>query len=249
MKPYYEDEWVTIYHGDCREILPTLPKVDLVLTSPPYYVGKDYEKYLATIDDYWELLRDCFKKTKKLLKDGRQIIVNIAHDSQKDTPAFVSVMLHEIGFKFNDNIIWEKPDGASPRFGSLVKNPFATWYLPNQTHENLLVYSNGDARRDRITPLDINYALKFRGDVWRLRSQTNSKHEAPFPERLIAPPITFYTNHGDLILDPFLGSGTTAYCAKKLNRKCIGIEIEEKYCEIAAQRCSQGVFDLTIKEE
>jgi len=248
MKPYYEDKWVTIYHGDCREILPELPdeSIDLVLTSPPYFVGKDYEAYLASIDDYWGLLEWCFSEAKRLLGMGRQIVINIAHNSKKDTPAFASVMLDKLGFRFNDNIIWEKPDGASPRFGSLVQNPFSTWYLPNETHENLLVYSNGEPRRDRITPLDINYALKFRGDVWRLHSETNSKHEAPFPERLVAPPITFYANTEELILDPFLGSGTTAYCAKKLNRKCIGIEIEEKYCEIAAKRCSQEVMELGV---
>ena len=244
MKPYYDEDGITIYLGDCREILPSLPKVDLVLTSPPYFVGREYEQYLKTIEEYWELLKVCWEESIEVLGEGRQIVVNIAHNASVDTPAFLSVQLSSLGLEFIDNIIWEKPDGASPRFGCLVRNPYATWYLPNHTYEHLLVYSKGKSRRDRLTLLDINYALKFRGDIWRLRSETNSKHSAPFPERLVAPVITFYTNPNETILDPFLGSGTTAYSAKKLGRKCIGIEIEEKDCEIAAKRLSQTVMKL-----
>ena len=70
------------------------------------------------------------------------------------------------------------------------------------------------------------------------------KHPTQKPIKVISRCVNLASDIGDTILDPFLGSGTTAYCAKKLNRKCIGIEIEEKYCEIAAKRCSQGVFDL-----
>ena len=245
---YFKDEDVIIYCADSRDILPLIPdkSIDLVLTSPPYYAGKDYEAYLTSYEDYLSLLDSVWKSVKTFLKNGCQIVVNIAHTARNDTPAFVSIQLYKAGFTFEDNIIWEKPDGASPRFGCLVQNPFATWYLPNQTHENLLVYSQGEPRRERKTPLDMTYALQFRGDVWRLRSETNSQHEAPYPVRLVAPPITFYTNTNEIVLDPFLGSGTTAYCAKKLGRKCIGIEIEEKYCEIAKKRLAQSVMRLEV---
>jgi DNA modification methylase len=171
--------------------MPDLQKVELVLTSPPYFAGKEYETYLESYSEYLSLLDTVWRMAKVSLKDGCQIVVNIAHTSQHDTPAFVSVQLFNSGFIFEDNIIWEKPDGASPRFGCLVQNPFSTWYLPNHTHENLLVYSQGEPRRERKNQLDMAYALRFRGDVWRLRSETNSKHEAPFPERLVAPPHYF----------------------------------------------------------
>ena len=74
----------------------------------------------------------------------------------------------------------------------------------------------------------------------------NHIHKWGQSEEMALKPIIQLTNDGETILDPFLGSGTTAYCAKKLNRKCIGIEIEEKYCEIAAKRCSQSVMRLEI---
>ena len=97
------------------------------------------------------------------------------------------------------------------------------------------------------------YQYKFNPDMfalsddWHIKRRGNRKslgHVASFPEQLVINCILACSYEGDLILDPFLGSGTTCYCAKKLNRKSIGIEIEEKYCEIAAKRCSQGVFDL-----
>ena len=245
MKPYYQDKWVTIYHGDCREVLPQLDvKVDLNWTSPPYFVGKKYEAYISNYVMYLDLLRSVWLCVKQVLGLGRFIVVNVAHSASKNTPARISCQLEDIGFTFEDDIIWEKPDGISPRFGSFIQNPYATWYLPNQTYEHLLVYTNGEPLRERVTPLDTSFALRYRGDIWRQRPQTNSNHEAPFSEQLSEAVISFYSNKNGLILDPFLGSGTTCFCAKKLNRYSIGIEIEEKYCEIAARRCQQMVLEF-----
>lgn len=220
--------------------------IDLTITSPPYFVGKDYETYIQTFRDYLSLLNKCWQEVTAKTMLGGHLIVNIAHTASVDTPSFVSIQLAEIGWRFRDKIIWEKPDAASPRFGIFVQNPFSTWYYPNHTYEHLLIYSNGRANRTRMTQVPLEYAKKFRGDIWRINAETNSKHEAPYPEGLIKPLITFYSNPKDVILDPFLGSGTTAWCAKKLGRESIGYEIKEQYCEIAANRCRQTVMELEV---
>jgi len=247
MKPYYEDKWATIYCKDSRDMSEIKDGIiDLTITSPPYFVGKDYEAYLRTFREFLAMLDKCWQEVTRKTILGGLLVIDIAHNAHVDTPSFVSMQLANIGWRFRDKIIWEKPDAASPRFGLFVQNPFSTWYYPNQTYEHLLIYSNGQANRAKINSISLEYAKKFRGDIWKINAQTNSEHEAPFPEDLIVPLITFYSNPKDLILDPFLGSGTTAWCAKKLGRKCIGYEIKEEYCEMAANRCRQTVMELGI---
>jgi DNA modification methylase len=194
MKPYYQDEWVTIYHGDCREILPELPKVDLVLTDPPY---PDYHVELYQYEDG---LLDILKEI-----DCRQLIF---WSAKVDFPLDYTA-IH----------IWDKlyPIAGYERL------------FERNGRKNYLIFRSNSL----CNPMSAQMALdKFYG------------HPSQKPQKLISELITSFSHNDDLILDLFHGVGTTAYCAKKLNRKCIGIEIAEKYCEIAAKRCSQGVFDL-----
>ena len=205
MKPYYQDEYVTIYHGDCRDILPELQKVDLVLTDPPYGVNK------ADWDTAFDIsaLSSCRTEVLGLMPGVR----NITH-----CPSQIA------GLEYKWMIIAHLINGmarASIGFGN---------YIP------CLVYTNGKTVYDKTTDCM---------DVIVGRPCDKPNHPSPKPERAMAWFVSRLSEIDNVILDPFLGSGTTAYCAKKLNRKCIGIEIEEKYCEIAAKRCSQGVFNLS----
>ncbi len=212
IKPYYQDEWVTIYWGDCREILPELPKVDLVLTDPPYNVGLNYSDGDSRID-YDDWCKDWFSMLPRpiFLTVG---MVNIAMWFRLEEPKWL--------------MAWMKPNQCSP--SSL--GGFNIW-------EPVLVYGKPTKRIGQ--------------DGFSMAISTNQAyvgvHPCPKDEKSWSKLITIISNKDEIILDPFLGSGTTAYCAKKLNRKCIGIEIEEKYCEIAAKRCSQGVFDLSGLKE
>ena len=195
MKPYYEDKWVTIYHGDCREILPTLDKVDLVLTDPPY--PNQHKEF------------------------GSSDITFLAHTGRK--------ML----------IFWE----AMARF-PLEYTAIHIWHkkTPNQIVAYERIFECGGSTRCKVYAyyfMNSTVAASYGNDVFY-------GHPTQKPQKLISQLVHEYSDLGDLILDPFLGSGTTAYCAKKLNRKCIGIEIEEKYCEIAATRCQQSVMELGI---
>ena len=223
IKPYYKDEWCAIYHADCRDILPLIPdkSIDLVLTDPPYGIGSiGGSKAFGSIG-------------------GSNIVsVNkytpIIGDNQPFDPSF----LLSIG---KNQIIW----GAN-YFADKLPNSkgWIVWdkKLKNNWDDNFsdieLAWSSFDkpARCFRY----LYMGLLQEGDR-ELR-----KHPTQKPIALFAWLISKYSEVKNIILDPFLGSGTTCYCAKKLNRYSIGIEIEEKYCEIAAKRCSQSVMRLEI---
>ena len=206
MKPYYEHAGITIYHGDCREVLPQLPKVDLVLTDPPYNVGLSYCDGDAR-GDYREWCESWFRLA------GRPLVF---------TPGSVN-----LGMWFDI----EKPTWTC----SWVKtnqNSFTPLGGPNMW-EPVLVYGRPRIRVDR--------------DVWivPIAGQDECEgHPCPKSLRAWSQLLKSFTEETDLVLDLFLGSGTTAVAAKNLNRRAIGIEIEEKYCEIAAKRLSQEVLDF-----
>jgi len=189
MKPYYQDEWVTIYHGDCREILPQLPKVDLVLTDPPY--PDQHPEYgeadLSFLSEY-----SC-----------RQLIF---WSAKVDFPLDYTA-IH----------IWDKQVGCASEYERIFER-------------------NGQ----RNYKLFSAYGHPSHGN------ETYYGHPSQKSMKLISRLINYASKPNDLILDPFGGSGTTPYCAKKLNRRCIMIETVEKWCEIAANRCRQSVMVLSL---
>jgi site-specific DNA-methyltransferase (adenine-specific) len=211
MKPYYEHAGITIYHGDCREILPTLPKCDLLLTDPPYGVGLEYGQFDDTPANVRFLVADVIPMAR-------------AHSKRM----LLTCGTRQIHF-------YPEPDWILcwlNRAGSFC-NPwgFTCWqpilaYGPDPYLEN---------------------SMGSRPDVIE-HSETSEKNGHPCPK-----PIGFWQkllNRGsvqtsDLIIDCFMGSGTTLKAAKDTGRKAIGIELEEKYCEIAAKRLSQEVFDFS----
>lgn len=210
MQPYYQDSAVTIYHGDCREILPTLEPVDLVLTDPPYGVGVDYGSFIDTADNVLSLVSKvipvCIAKSKRtvLTCATRQIHFY-------PPPTWILAWINRAGSYSN-------PWG------------FTCW-------QPILVYGKDpylEARKGS------------RPDIID-HSETSEKngHPCPKPERFWRKLLYRCSiNPTDTVLDPFMGSGTTLRAAKDLNRKAIGIEIEEKYCEIAAKRMAQEVLQF-----
>lgn len=238
--PLNLEEQLKVYCKDARDMSEVLNKsVDLTVTSPPYFVGKDYEKYLSSLDDYLSLLASVWEQVAQKTKSGGRLVVNIAHSSKYDTPSLVSTQLFQMGWTFIDNIVWEKPS-FSPRFGSFVQNPYSTYYVPNTIHERILVFSKGQPNKERKEQLDIEWAKAYRNDIWEIKPQTKDiGHEAPYPVALVEPIILFYSNSGDTILDPFIGSGTTAIACLKNGRKCIGYELEQKYCSLTWSRVKQ----------
>jgi len=270
MKPYYQDKWVTIYHGDCREILPTLEKVDLIITSPPYNVGMEYGAWDDNMEHnkYVAFPREWVSLCYNSVKDGGRVAINIPNIGNslnyggKGTGILPFVPLifdamRDAYFTVRECITWVKSFakeleaseesfcGGNTAWGSWLSpsNPFCRSFS-----EFILVAHKVSPKlqHNGVTDLTREEFMLWSRNVWLMPTDNHQKHPAVFPEELPRRLIKFYTYVGDTILDPFLGSGTTAYCAKKLGRKCIGIEIEEKYCEIAANRCRQEVMELRI---
>ncbi len=211
MKPYYQDSAVTIYHGDCREILPELPKVDLVLTDPPYGVNwnTDYTRFTGE--------RGINQKYPPVFDD----------DKPFDPLPWI---------KFNESILW----GANCYSDKLPRGSWLVWDKRFRNGEAFLA----DAE---VAWWSWGHGVYIYAQTWQGSSkagETERHHPTQKPEGLMRWCIE-KMHFGTPILDPFMGSGTTLRAAKDLGRKAIGIEIEEKYCEIAAKRMAQEVLPLT----
>lgn len=225
MTPYYQDEFVTLYHGDCKATLSRLPKVDLVLTDPPYVVGakgcglagdRQYLKDItsAKLDEGFDisLLRQfpnwfCFC--------GKQQLFDFAPLLKDKTWMLLT---------------WNKPNPTP-----LVNNN----YLPDVEY----IFHCWTAGR-----LFGTYADKSRFIQWPVEKNLFA-HPTVKPVSLVTKCLVLGSQIGELVLDPFAGSGTTLVAAKQLRRRAIGIEIEEKYCEIAAKRCEMvqpSFFDAPV---
>ena len=206
MRPYFEDDAVTIYHGDCREILSTLPPADLVLTDPPYGVGYKYgNSYQDDAEGYEPFVLGAFQQMRE---NAPMILITTGMRNLWLYPPADWVLC------------WAKP-GSTRRNGL---GGFNEW-------EPVLVYGKRRIYNDfKLLPTAPNLS-KDTGD-----------HPAPKPIALYRWLVAVGSDNGATILDPFMGSGTTLRAAKDLGRKAIGIKIEERYCEIAAQRMSQMVL-------
>jgi DNA modification methylase len=203
MKPYYEHGGITIYHGDCREILPQLGRFDLLLTDPPYGVKKGYASYEDAPQQNDDLI--CSIIPVLAGASSRRLITCGVGNIWKYPPA-------------DWVICWSKPNSMSR---SIVANA-NIW-------EPVLVYGCKGFGVDGVTVSIVPQLLD---------------HPCPKPLKLFRWLIAKASAENDSIIDPFLGSGTTLEAAKELGRKATGIEIEERYCEIAAKRLSQEVLSF-----
>ncbi len=234
--------------GDSRA-LPALPdaSVHLMVTSPPYNARKDYDADL-TLDEYLELLRGVFRETRRVLVPGGRACINVANLGRKPyipLSSFVNQIMIEEGFLMRGEIIWDKGSsaGASTAWGSWrsASNPTI-----RDVHEYILVFSKGRFRRppaDRESTITRDDFLEYTKSIWRFptESATRVGHPAPFPVELPRRLIELYTFRNDVVLDPFLGSGTTAIAARQSGRHFVGYEIDEKYAELARARLAKEV--------
>ena len=228
MRPYYERNGITIYHGDCREVLPELEGVALLLADPPYGVGRQYGLlYDDKRDGYW----DWFKPALSQMKAAADVVA--VHHRQ--------FALKEIT-DWDWIVAWQKPFGAGARIGNspLLPHwePIFLWGI-HKLGTRREVLPDWISCNPAPSPRPKNgISLRHNDDF------EGTGHPLPKPLVLEVKLISALSDVGSTVLDPFMGSGTTLRAAKDLGREAVGIEIEERYCEMAANRLSQEVMAL-----
>jgi DNA modification methylase len=233
-------------HVICKssESMDELPdnSIHLMVTSPPYNVGKEYDKDL-TLDEYRCFLKNVWAEVKRVLVPGGRACINIANLGRKPyipLHTFIIEDMLELGFLMRGEIIWNKASSGSPStaWGSWLsaKNPTL-----RDIHEYILVFSKGSFKREsmeRISTISRDEFLEFTKSVWTFPAESARKvgHPAPFPLELPYRLIQLYTFSDEIILDPFMGSGQSAISAIKTDRHYVGYEINEEYAKLAKTR-------------
>jgi len=247
--PYIENqippEFLNKIFCKSSEKMEELPdnSVHLVVTSPPYNVGKEYDKNL-TLNEYLEFLKRVWREVYRVLVPGGRICINIANLGRKPyipLHAYIIRDMLEIGFLMRGEVIWNKGSsaGSSTAWGS--------WCSPaNPTlrdiHEYILIFSKGSFQRKnpkhKRSTISKEEFLEFTKSIWTFPAVSAKEigHPAPFPVELPYRCIQLYTYEGDVVLDPFMGSGQTAIAAIKTGRYYIGYEINEEYVKLAERR-------------
>ena len=228
LKPYYEQDGITIYHGDCREVIPHIPRlVDAVITDPPFFMpATHYQSRVewqrswsdtSVLSAFWATILEA--TLQKLRKTGH-FLTFCNGDSY---PVFYPEMYRR--FDYLKSLVWDK---GHVGLGRVWRNQ----------HELIIA-----ARWNEAV---FNEDGELRSDVLRFTATPSADREHPVekPRSLLDSLLVPTVQRGGTVLDPFMGSGTLLEAAKNCDRKAIGIEGEERYCEIAARRLDQQVLDL-----
>ena len=229
--------------------------VHLMITSPPYNVKKVYDQDLS-LDEYREMLKRVFAETYKKLVTGGRACINVANLGRKPyipLHSYIIDDMHDIGFHMRGEIIWNKASSASPStaWGSWLSaaNP-----VLRDIHEYILIFSKESFSRKRgnkKSTISKEDFLEWTKSVWTFPavSAKSIGHPAPFPEELPHRLIQLYSFEGDVVLDPFCGSGSTCIAALKDGRNYIGYDIEKKYVDLSNQRISDYIAQANLLKE
>jgi DNA modification methylase len=238
-------QWLNTIIQSSSEEMKELPdrSAHLMVTSPPYNATKDYDADL-TLEEYLRLLSAVLTETYRVLVEGGRACINIANLGRKPyipLSDHVSRIMGEIGFRMRGEIIWNKGAGAgvSMAWGSWQA---ATNPVLRDVHEYIMVFSKGPFKRQqpdgRENTITRDQFMEWTKSVWTMSPESATKvgHPAPFPVELPYRLIQLYTFKGDVVLDPFIGSGTTAIAALQSGRSYVGYEIDPAYVRLARER-------------
>lgn len=254
MKPYYSDDAVTIYHGDCRDVLPSLSGVACTVTSPPYNTLGSRVPSKPTGGFGSERLGGWVANVNATgYADDMDEAAYIAWQSEV-AAAVRSASVPGASFFYNHK--QRSRDGRSihpihitDTFGGWTLRQELIWHRPGAVQFNARMFAPNDERiiwlyRDD-GPHKWNQEAAVWLSVWDMAPPTDlAGHPCPYPLTLPTRCIAATTGPDDLVFDPFMGTGTTLRAAKDLNRRAVGCDISEAYCEIAAKRMAQEVLDF-----
>jgi len=231
----------------CRsaENMADLPDscVHLMVTSPPYNVGKDYDEDF-TLEEYLAFLKRVWREVERVLVPGGRACINVANLGRKPyipLHAYIIRDMVDLGFLMRGEIIWDK--GAS----AAASTAWGSWRSPanptlRDVHEYILVFSKGKFSRkkaaERESTISREEFLEFTKSVWTFPAESAKKvgHPAPFPVELPYRLLQLYTYAGEVVLDPFMGSGQTALAALKAGRLFVGYDTDDDYVRLADRR-------------
>ena len=263
LTPYYRDDLVEIYNADSANLSFLADRsVQLVVTSPPYNLGKDYgtARDDATYFGYLEWVEAWCRELYRVLEPGGRLCLNIPldinlsfDDGGKRTTSkrpvladFTELLVRDLGFVYNTTILWlEGNISRRTAWGSWLS---ASDPWVNTAAEAVLVLSRDRRKRSaegKTSDVSREEFMDWTLGLWAFNGQNTTQygHPAPFPELLPYRLIRLFSFREDIVLDPFLGSGTTCRVAKNLGRRSIGVELNPDFCEVAANRCRAEAED------
>ncbi|MBF0497901.1 MAG: site-specific DNA-methyltransferase, partial [Deltaproteobacteria bacterium] len=228
--------------------------VHLMVTSPPYNAGKEYDED-HSLKEYLMFLKRVWTEVRRVLVPGGRACINIANLGRKPyvpLHAYIINDMLELGFLMRGEIIWNKASsaGSSTAWGSWLSPANPTL---RDVHEYILVFSKGTFGRKNLSggksTLIKEEFLEYTKSIWTFQSESARKigHPAPFPVELPYRLAQLYTYDGEVVLDPFMGSGQTALAAIKTGRHFIGYEIDEAYVDLAQRRIKEFIMDRSQK--
>ena len=255
---FYKDDNVLILNGDVNEILNVFNEnvIDLIVTSPPYNVGIDYSDWNDTLPlkDYLSFVKNFLKGFKKVLKDDGRFVINIPYDTNmkhlgKQTRVSLICeyynLLKEVGLNYQSLIDLEEKSPHRVKYtawGSWLSASAPYQYNPK---EGLLIGYKKQWKKKKkgISTISKELFMECASGRWKYNAETKVFTKANFSLDIPYKAIQSLSYKDDIILDPFMGSGTTAIACLETNRKFIGIEISTEYCDIAKNRILKYLQD------
>lgn len=259
--PFARGEDYAVYNGNCIELLGELPdnSIDLTLTSPPYNIGKEYEKVL-TLDEYLDWCERWIGSIYRVTRDDGAFFLNVGYISIPDTAKSIPLpylLWNRIPFFLQQEIVWNYGAGVAGKKFLSPRNEKLLWYIKNQNRYcfNLDEIRDPDVaypNQKKNGKLRCNTIGKNPSDVWQIAKVTSGKgrsskertpHPAQFPVDLCDRVIKGFSSKEGILLDPFLGSGSSIESALRSGRFSIGFELRKDYCRIAANRIKEALSD------
>lgn len=264
-EPTYRGDCYAIYNADCLELLHSMPRdsVDLFFTSPPYNIGKEYEKIIP-IQDYLNWSEKWINEIYQATKPHGAFLYNVGYVSIPNIARAIPIpylMWNRIKFFLNQEIIWNYGAGVATKHYLSPRNEKVLWYVKDKDN---YCFNLDDIRDPNVLypnqkkngKLRCNTLGKNPSDVWQIAKVTSganraskerTKHPAQFPLDLCERIIKGFSSKGDVVVDPFLGSGSTIDSAIRHGRYSIGIEINNDYCKLANERVQNTISELESK--